>query len=221
MATIVRRRFRQLPFFAFGHSLGSFIVRAFMATHQDVFDGVILSGTAKPMSFSFFKRRRLEKLCQKAGREYSPKVEDLMMGSLIKPFLNEKGSWLTTLPETLLKKEENPYVGHKMKADAYRDIYRLLDFISSDEWVEAMPRATPILMMAGERDPLGGKDLMALDDLLDDCEFSKVSLKLYAGEKHELLGSLSHESVVADILAFLNEETEAVTTMRRQMREVF
>lgn len=64
---IIRKRFRQLPFFAFGHSLGSFIVRAFLASHPSVFDGVILSGTAKPMTFSVFKRFRLKRLLKQSG----------------------------------------------------------------------------------------------------------------------------------------------------------
>ena len=62
ITSMIRRRFRQLPFFVFAHSLGSFITRAFLASHNDVFDGAILSGTAKPMQFSFFKRFRLKKL---------------------------------------------------------------------------------------------------------------------------------------------------------------
>ncbi len=217
----VRRRFRQLPFFVFAHSLGSFIVRAFLASHKEVFDGVILSGTAKPMSFSFFKRLKLKKLLKKSGREYSSAVERVMLGSLVAPFLHEEGSWLTTCPENLPKKSENPYIGHKMRADAYGDIFRLLEYISSDECLEETPRATPILFLAGERDPLGGVALAELVDAMDDRGFSKVGIRLYEGEKHELLGSLSHGKVIADILLFLNEEAEAVTAMRRQVREVF
>jgi len=221
MTAIIRKRFRQLPFFVFAHSLGSFIVRAFLASHKEVFDGVILSGTAKPMSFSFFKRLKLKKLLKKSGREYSPAVERAMLGSLVAPFLKEEGSWLTTCPENLPKKEDDPYIGHKMRADAYGDIFRLLDYISGEECLDETPRATPILFLTGERDPLGGIDLDGLLDSMDDRGFSKVGMRLYEGEKHELLGSLSHEKVIADILVFLSEETEAVTLMRRQVREGF
>ena len=63
--------------------------------------------------------------------------------------------------------------------------------------------------------------MTTLVDTLDDLEFSKVVLKIYEGEKHELLGSASHERVVSDLLAFLSEESEAVAAMRRQTREVW
>ncbi|MBQ7365071.1 MAG: alpha/beta fold hydrolase [Clostridia bacterium] len=221
MTELVRRRFKQLPLFVFAHSLGSFIARTFVASHPDVFDGMILSGTAKPMSFSFFKRLQLKRLIKKAGRTYSPEVEKLMLGNLVMPFLNEPGSWLTTCPDSMPKKGSDPLFGHKMKADAYGDIFKLISYISSDEWLEAMPRALPVLILAGERDPLGGKALAVLVDEMQDAEFSKVSLKVYPNEKHELLGSLSHETAVADVIAFLKEEAEAAAFLKRQMREVF
>lgn len=221
MTGMIRRRFRQLPFFLFAHSLSSFIARAFLSSHKEVFDGVILSGTAKPMQFSFFKRRRFLKLLQKAGREYSPAVERVMLGSLVAPFLKEEGSWLTTNPATLPKKSEDALVGHKMCADAYGDIFRLLEFISGDECLEETSRATPILFLTGERDPLGGKALLDLVEKMDDRGFSKVGIRVYEGEKHELLGSLSHQRVLDDILLYLQEETDAVIAMRRQIREVF
>lgn len=221
MTATVRRRFRQLPFFVYAHSLGSFIVRAFLASHRETFDGVVLSGTAKPMVFSFFKRWRLGRLFKKAGRTYSPAVERAMLGSLVSPFLNERGSWLTTDPDGLLKKGEDPYIGHKLKADAYGDIFKLLEYISSEECLDETPRATPILFLAGERDALGGRELVDLVDTMDERGFSKVAVRIYEGEKHELLVSLSRERVISDILAFLNEETDAVTAMRRQAREGF
>ena len=221
MTAIIRRRFRLLPFFVFAHSLGSLITRAFAASHKDVFDGIVLSGTAKLMHFSALQRFFLNRRLKKAGRTYSPEVEKMIMGRLSSPFQKESGSWLTTNPDGMPKKGDNPYIGHKMKADGFGDMIRLLDYVSSDEWLEAMPRATPLLLMAGERDPLGGQELMGLVDTLDELEFSKVVLKLYEGEKHELLGSASHEKVVGDLIHFLNEESDAVTAMRRQTREVW
>lgn len=223
VTSLVRRRFRQLPFFAFAHSLGSFITRAFAATHPSVFDGILLSGTAEVTELSFFKKRKLKKLLAKARRAVSPEVERLVMGDLVKPFLNESGYWLTTRPESLASPESDPFIGHKMKADAYGDMIRLLEYISSDEWLEKMPHGTPILFLSGARDPLGGygDGIRSLADQLLDDGFSKVSVKIYEGEKHELLGSLSHDTVISDVFAFLDEESDAVTAMRRQLREVF
>lgn len=222
MTGIIRKRFRQLPLFVYAHSLGSFIARAFAATHPDVFDGMVLSGTIEVTAFSYFKRRRLLKLVKKAGRSYSAEVEKLMLGKLIAPFRDEPGTWLTTSPESFVARRDDPYLSHRMTADAYGDIYRLIDYISSDEWLEKMPHGTPILFQSGERDPLGGaRGIPSLAEEMLDDGFSKVTVKLYKGEKHELLSSLSHDTVVADLLSFMSEEADAVTAMRRQTREVF
>jgi len=218
LTALVRRRFRQLPFFVFAHSLGSCIARAFASSHPNVFDGMLLSGAVKHFYFSFFKKRKLNKAIAKAGRTPSREVEALVMGDLVAPFLKEEGSWLTT--DIAMLPQDDPYCGRAMCADAYGDMLKLISYISSDECLEATPRAMPILFLAGERDPLGGEALRELCDEMEEMEFSKVTLTVYPGEKHELLFSRAKDTVVRDVLAFLGEESDAVVLLRRQMREV-
>ncbi len=208
MVTLMRKRFRHLPFFLLGHSMGSFVARAYVASHPNDFDGAIFSGTCERMSFSFGLKRRLSKAVKKAGRAYSKEVEEIMIGDY-KAAFPEEGSWITTNPAAFDR--DDPLAGHPMLADAYHDMFRLIEYVSSDEWLKDYPKGMPTFFISGERDPLGGRGegIVALADDLVEKDASDVVYRIYKGEKHETLGSLSDALVRADLLSWLNEKRQA------------
>lgn len=215
MVEIIRKRFRHLPLFVFGHSLGSFVLRAYMASHKDTLDGAIISGTCEKLEVSYFQKRKLEKLVKKAGRAPSDAVENLIIGRFDKQF-HEAGSWLTTNPAAFVKKADDPS-GHAMCADGYYDMFRLMQYISSDEWFKDVPKGVPLLFVSGERDPIGGmgKGIADIAEALDEAGVSDLTCRIYKGEKHEIIGSLSDAVAKEEILAWLKDKTEAAVALRR------
>ena len=216
MVEIIRKRFRHLPLFVFGHSLGSFVLRAYMASHKDTLDGAIISGTCEVIQPSFFKKRKLEKLVKKAGRAPSDAVEKMMIGVFNKQF-PEEGGWLTTNPSAFAKRADDPLMGHAMCADGYYDMFRLMQYISSDEWVKEVPKNLPLLFVSGERDPVGGmgNGVAELAEALEDAGVSDLTCRIYKEEKHEIIGSLSDTLAKEEILAWLKDKTEAAVALRR------
>ena len=216
MVEIIRKRFRHLPLFVFGHSLGSFVLRAYMASHKDTLDGVILSGTCDDLRVSYFKKRKLEKLVKKAGRTPSDAVEAMMIGKFAKDF-PEVGGWLTTNPASYAQFANDPLGGHPMCADAYYDMSRLMQYISSEDWIKEVPKNLPMLFISGERDPLGhmGDGIPSLVESLTEAGVSDATCRMYAGEKHELLNSLSDSLVKEEIISWLKDKTEAAVALRR------
>jgi len=215
MVAVIRKRFRHLPLFVFGHSLGSFVLRAYMVSHKDSLDGAIISGTCERIEVPYFKRKKLEKLVKKAGRTPSDAVEYLMIGKFDKQF-SEVGSWLTTNPAAFVKKADDPS-GHAMCADGYYDMFRLMQYISSDEWFKEAPKGLPLLFVSGERDPIGGmgKGIADIAEALNEVGVSDLTCRIYKGEKHEIIGSLSDAVAKEEILAWLKEKTEAAVALRR------
>lgn len=216
MVEIIRKRFRHLPLFVFGHSLGSFVLRAYMASHKDALDGVIISGTCEPIQPSFFKKRKLEKLVKKAGRAPSDAVENRMVGVFNKQF-PEAGSWITTNPTLFVKGADEPWYGHPMCADGYYDMFRLMQYISSDDWVKELPKGVPMLFISGSRDPVGGmgNGVAELCEALEDAGVCDLTCRIYPEEKHEIIGSLSDAVAKEEILAWLKDKTEAAVALRR------
>ncbi|MBR6767885.1 MAG: alpha/beta fold hydrolase [Clostridia bacterium] len=215
MVDIIRKRFRHLPLFVFGHSLGSFVLRAYMASHKDTLDGAIISGTCERIQASYFKRRKLEKLVKKAGRAPSDAVEKMMVGVFDKQF-SEAGGWVTTNPAALAKKAGDPS-GHPMCADGYYDMFRLMQYISSDDWIKEVPKNLPLFFISGERDPVGGmgKGVADIAEMLDEAGVSDLTCRIYKGEKHEIIGSLSDAIAKEETLSWLNDKTEAAVALRR------
>ncbi len=215
MVELLRSRYRHLPFFVFGHSLGSFVARAYIASSPEALDGAIFSGTCERMRPPVLLKYRLKRLVKKYGRSPSKKAEELMLGDFAAAF-PEKGSWLTTNPDSLPKREEDPYYGCSMCADAFLDMFNLMVYVSGQEWMEAMPKGMPLLFLSGARDPLGGagEGIRSLVSDLLDADMSDVTCRIYEGEKHELLGSLSDEKVREDAAAWLAEKTKDCAALR-------
>ena len=216
MVEIIRKRFRHLPLFVFGHSLGSFVLRAYMASHKDTLDGAIISGTCERIEVSYFKRKKLEKLVKKAGRAPSNAVGDMMIGVFEKQF-PEAGGWITTNPAAFAKRADDPWTGHAMCADGYYDMFRLMQFISSDDWFKEVPKGVPLLLVSGERDPVGGmgKGVADVAEALDEAGVSDLTCRIFQGEKHEIIGSLSDAVAKEEILVWLKDKTEAAVALRR------
>lgn len=215
LVSLMRRRYRHLPFFVYAHSLGSFVARSYLAANPEALDGAVFSGTCERIRPPFLLQHKLKKLVKKAGRTPSEKVEALMIGDYSKAY-PEPGGWVTTNPDALPKKGEDPYFGHRMCADAYYDMFKLMLYISGEEWLRDYPKGMPTLFLSGERDPLGGcgEGIRALCSDLDEADASDVSCRIYKGEKHETLGSLSDATVKSDILLWLKEKTENAIAMR-------
>lgn len=216
MVEIIRKRYRYLPLFAFGHSLGSFVLRAYMTSHKDTLDGAIISGTCASLRFSYFQKRKLLKLVKKAGRAPSEAVEKMMIGKFEKAF-NEPGSWLTTNPSALVGRAHDPLMVRAMCADAYYDMFRLMEYISSEEWIKEVPFGLPLLFVSGKRDPLGGmgEGITSLCEDLTEAGVSDLTCRLFAGEKHEVIGSCSDDRAKEVILDWLKDKTEAAVALRR------
>ena len=69
-----------------------------------------------------------------------------------------------------------------------------------------MPQSLPVLVCSGLDDPLGnsGKGPSECFGDLEDRECSDLTIKLYPGDRHEILNETDKETVWADILEWIN-----------------
>lgn len=211
---LIRKRYRHLPLFLLGHSLGSFVIRAYVAANDAPVDGVILSGTCQDFHLSRWNERSLRSLAKKGDADAIVKK---MFAPMEKEFAGEPGSWLTTDPEAFFVPD--PLSGHKLTAVSYYDMFRLMAYISSDDWLGNLPRHLPMLFLSGKRDPVGGEGtgIEALCERLRESDISDVTCILYEGEKHEIINTPRVAPLVReDILRWLTDKTEAAVELRRQ-----
>ena len=73
--------------------------------------------------------------------------------------------------------------------------------------IEKIPVTLPVLIVSGTEDPVGeyGKAPKALYESFKKTGMQKVTLKLYEGDRHEVLNETDNETVYSDIYTWITE----------------
>ena len=77
-----------------------------------------------------------------------------------------------------------------------------MSFIRKRKNVNKIPKKLPIFICAGDQDPVGnyGKAPKAVHKSFVAAGIKDVVLKLYKGDRHEILNELDQDQVYSDIL---------------------
>ena len=72
---------------------------------------------------------------------------------------------------------------------------------------DQIPRTLPVLITSGEEDPVGGKDACTrVKEGYERIGMTDVTLKLYPGDRHEILNENDRETVYKDIYDWIEEK---------------
>lgn len=205
---IIRKKYPSLPYILMGHSMGSFVTRAYVSSYPEAVDAVILSGTAgggKPFGLAKF-------LCNtvalfRGGRHRSNFIKNLAFGGYNKRFEGNTGSeWVTSDPERLEAYVSDPRSSFTFTVQGYHDLFTLLAYVNSDKWYNSMPKHLPILFIAGSEDPVGNytQGVYEVADKLDDREVSDITVKIYEGERHEVHNGLRRAECFSDVQGWID-----------------
>lgn len=215
LCDLMRKTYRSLPYIMFGHSMGSFVARDYIARHGSTLDGAVLcgtSGTNKQLGFGIFLTSLLEKL--RGGHYRSNLVAGLSNLHRNDSWRDEHDtcSWLNDDKENRERYHADPLSSFRFTVRAYNQLMKMLKYVSSDEWYEAVPKSLPIFLMSGALDPLGGggTGVREVFDKLTDMELSELKLELYENGRHELLNCSVRGAVIADLDKWADEIIEGV-----------
>lgn len=215
---LMKKTYRSLPTVLLGHSMGSFIARAYLMGYGNSIDGLILSGTSgggKPLGLAKWLCKRIAK--SKGTHYRSDFIHNLVFGRYSKPYAKNKNftgyEWITNNPELSGGNAKD----FRFTVQGFYDLFTLLEFVNSDEWYQKVPKGLPIYLISGSEDPVGdyGKDLPMIAETLLDFDSSDIEYKLYDGERHDLISGLRREEVMGDIGEFVNKVAEGVQEARR------
>ena len=220
MRDIMREKYRSLPYILIGHSFGSFVSRAFVATHPDAVDALILSGTAGQKQPVGAGSALCKIISAFKGKRYRSKlVSSIAFAGYNKRFEGNTGAeWVTSDPEMLAKYASDKYCTYTFTLQAYRDMFALIKFIQSKEWYESMPKNLPIFVIAGENDPVSAycKGITILVEKLKEAGVSDLEYKIYSGERHELFTGLRREEAFGDVAEWIDEKVSSINAARTQ-----
>lgn len=204
-----------VPYFLFGHSMGSFLARTYIILHRSGLDGVILSGTGQQPKALVLGGKMLGKMeMKKRGATYkSQMLNDMAFGGYNKSFETPRtiSDWLSRDEEVVDKYMDDPLCGYIPSAGLFHDMMCGIEFIGKKRNVARMKKDLPVYFVSGDKDPVGenGKGVLRVYRSFLNAGMQDVTMKLYHEGRHEMLNELNRDEVYKDILNWLESEMEA------------
>ncbi len=209
---IMHKRYPELPYFLFGHSMGSFCARVYATAFYNELSGLILCGTGELPSAAVVLEEPVNYLCKKLGARASipASLLDKLTNIGIKDSRTDK-DWLSRRTENVDSYIADPLCGNALKLGGLRDLLSLANTCCTDDWAFLIPPTLPILLVSGAKDPIGfnGKGVINVCDNLEDAGHEPKVI-LYPGDRHEILNEDDRENVYKDILSFVDGIIEPI-----------
>jgi alpha-beta hydrolase superfamily lysophospholipase len=213
LSRFIGRRHPKAPLFLFGHSMGSYIVQAYLMHHGASLQGAILSGSNYQSALLYRSARviaRLERLRQgPEGR--SALIEWLSFGSFNKAFKPTRTAfdWLSRDPIEVDAYIRDPLCGFRCTNQFWVDLLGGLQKISRRSSLVQIDSSLPLLIIGGECDPVSaGKRLKDLALALAEAGHQVLQLNVYPQARHELLNDIHRDEVTRDVLDWLKYALE-------------
>jgi len=201
-------KFANVPMVLMGHSMGSFLTRAYAVIYPQDHAAYIFSGTAGDNPAIGLGRlaAKFERWRNGAMKE-SELLQKLSTGAYNNSFKKEDGknSWLTSVDAIVEEYEKDPLCGFAFTAEAMQDLFGVMRMVRGKQWAVKVPDV-PIYIFSGDRDPVGknGKGVRQVIAWLEETGHQHVSFKLYEGGRHEMLNEVNRLDVYHDVWMFLN-----------------
>ena len=205
----MQERYPQLPFFLFGHSMGSLVVRNYIKKYDDTIDGLMVCGSpsATPASklglalSAGLKKRRTD-------RYVANRFNRIAFGNFNRKFLpvDSENAWLCSDPKVVAEYDQDPLCGFVFTINGFESLFHLMEETYNPKgWKVANP-SLPIWFLAGEDDPclLSRVKFLEAVDFIHKVGYETVSAKLYPGMRHEILNEIRKETVFHDVVQHLD-----------------
>jgi alpha-beta hydrolase superfamily lysophospholipase len=200
----------RLPMFLVGHSMGSFLARAYVIEDSRELAGLVLSGTAGDPGV-LGKAGHLVARAEAAvrGRRHvSPMLNTLSFGQYNANFKPTRTDfdWLSRDETEVDLYVADALCGRVFTSGFWVDLLGGLGPINDRRQVARVRRDLPILLLSGDKDPVGdgGKGPRAVREQYAEVGVTDVTCTLYPGARHEIFNEVNRDEVTADLTAWLD-----------------
>lgn len=209
--TVTARYSRQTPYILFGHSMGSFIVRAYLARYgEDVAAAVICGTGQQPLPLSKAGNALARFLAKTKGSAYrSTLLDNMGVGAFAKQIENPRTphDWICTDPAVVDAYIADELCGAMFSVGGYATLTDLTAEVVTASCAAKVPKSLPVLFIAGAEDPVGacGKGVRAAAEQLRHAGVQDVEVKLYEGMRHEILNEPGRARVYTETVDWIEE----------------
>lgn len=208
---LVCEKYQDLPYFLFGHSMGSFIVRDYAAKYGDELAGITICGTAGV----FRGAQEAEKMLEEAVEDGKGKCSNAEYGAALMGWMCERcgnisigNEWICADPYVQKDHAEDPFDAFTKPTNNQSMYYftQMMTAITGPKWAEKVPAYLPIYNIGGDQDPVGeyGQGIYEVTNWL--CQTGhEVKTKVYSGYRHEIHNYAEiKDEVEAGIIEFMD-----------------
>ena len=199
-----------IPYFLFGHSMGSFLTRTILAEYPDSgIHGAIICGTGwMPEAVLAAGKGLANTVCKLKGEETPSKLlQSMMFGSYNKRIEHPRTAfdWLTRDKEIVDRYIADPDCGFIPSAGLVRDMLSGMQYNQKPETLAKMNPEIPVLFVAGGDDPVGnyGSGVKQTAEAFRNAGVKNVMSKLYPLCRHEILNEINKKEVYEDIINWM------------------
>lgn len=217
-AELTRRtmeEFPGLPYFIFGHSMGSFLTRTLLIRYPEWnFAGAIICGTGwQPIPKLKLGWLSCRAAARKVGEKNpSEKLQELVFGGYNRRVEHRRTEfdWLTRDSRQVDRYIADPMCGFVASSGLLRDMLGGMLYNEKKENLARMNRKLPVLFVAGSDDPVGnyGEGVRRTAKAFREAGMEQVRLKLFPLGRHEILNEINRE----EVFEFLFRWIESIRT---------
>ncbi|MBR6115061.1 MAG: alpha/beta fold hydrolase [Oscillospiraceae bacterium] len=193
LTLLVKEKYPGLPYFMFGHSMGSFIARDYIASYGAELAGVTLCGTAGcmptlPETLGAIRAGVDAGKGDESSPEYTNMLFAFMFDRIEEP-VKLGNEWICHSKWVQDDHAADPFDAFTRPTNNRSMLYfcQMMECIQGTEWAAKVPTALPIYNIGGDEDPVGswGEGVYQTSNWLAQTGH-KVKTKLYSGYRHEI-----------------------------------
>lgn len=204
---IMHKRYPALPYFMFGHSMGSLCARIYCTAFGEELTGAVFCATAQLPLPAVMLEDAVDILMSKLPvfGESANIMTDIFARLTRKINKSEdKYSWLSRNTDNIERYKEDPLCGFPMKNAGTKNLVKLAIKASDPFWAEHLPSAFPVMLISGAKDPVGlnGRAVLAVADKLTEAGIVPEVI-MYPGDRHEILNEDDRCNVYKDVSTWM------------------
>lgn len=208
LTDIMQQRYPGMPYFLFGHSMGSLLTRLYLPQYGQKLSGSILCGTVGPNPLAKTGVKLADTVAHSRGMTYrSALLSRLAMGNLNRKIAHPQSvfAWLTRDQHIVELYQSDNKCNFVFTATGFRDLFTLVQRANHARCFRTTPHELPILLIAGDKDPIGsyGDGVRSVARMYHAAGQKDVDVIFYKDGRHEILNELNHLDVFGDISRWL------------------
>jgi len=213
LADVIADRHREVPIVLLGHSMGSMLARHVMHRAGDRFAAFALSGMTEAAPTDPDTVALLQGIEAAEGADSPSALFSGMFSGFNTEFdatVDEPTGyeWLSRDAAEVRLYVDDPWCGIDLSNGFVTDMLTGAGELAAPEAVSDIPTGRPILLFAGDHDPVGGHGA-ALPALAADYEaqgLGPVTQRLYTEGRHEMLNEINRDQVHTELIAWLRTD---------------